>query len=73
MLVRAILRQDKVEELWRMDIKGPGPSLEWQECFAYIKGHVYGFVPFCGSGPPESLTSHIWGSLTGKAGSMDGV
>eukprot|EP00439_Symbiodinium_sp_Y106_P072432 s1993_g13.t1 len=61
----------KVEELWRMDIKGPGPSLEWQECFAYIKGHVYGFVPFCGSGPPESLTSHIWGSLTGKAAKQE--
>lgn len=44
-----------VEELWRMD----------------IKGHVYGFVPFCGSGPPESLTSHIWGSLTGKAAKQE--
>eukprot|EP00931_Biecheleriopsis_adriatica_P033917 TRINITY_DN19654_c0_g2_i1.p1 TRINITY_DN19654_c0_g2~~TRINITY_DN19654_c0_g2_i1.p1 ORF type:complete len:682 (-),score=140.37 TRINITY_DN19654_c0_g2_i1:93-1979(-) len=38
-----------VQELWNMD----------------IKGHVYGFVPFCGSGPAESLGSSIWKSLTG--------
>eukprot|EP00931_Biecheleriopsis_adriatica_P033916 TRINITY_DN19654_c0_g1_i1.p1 TRINITY_DN19654_c0_g1~~TRINITY_DN19654_c0_g1_i1.p1 ORF type:complete len:1571 (-),score=318.77 TRINITY_DN19654_c0_g1_i1:93-4805(-) len=40
-----------VQELWNMD----------------IKGHVYGFVPFCGSGPAESLGSSIWKSLTGGA------
>lgn len=31
-----------------------------------LGGKVYGFVPFCGSGPPESLSSSIWKSITGK-------
>lgn len=38
-----------VEELWRTN----------------LKGHVYGFVPFCGAGPPESISSSLWSSLTG--------
>ncbi|CAJ1371523.1 unnamed protein product [Effrenium voratum] len=44
-----------VEELWKMD----------------IKGHSWGFVPFCGSGPAQSLSSSIWNSLTGKAKQED--
>ncbi|CAL1151069.1 unnamed protein product [Cladocopium goreaui] len=44
-----------VRELWELD----------------IEGKVYGFVPFCGSGPSESLSSSMWKSLTGKAAKQE--
>jgi len=44
-----------VQELWQMD----------------IQGKVYGFVPFCGSGPSESLSSSMWKSFTGKAAKQE--
>eukprot|EP00930_Biecheleria_cincta_P033490 TRINITY_DN23213_c0_g1_i1.p1 TRINITY_DN23213_c0_g1~~TRINITY_DN23213_c0_g1_i1.p1 ORF type:complete len:1613 (-),score=322.65 TRINITY_DN23213_c0_g1_i1:59-4897(-) len=46
-----------VEELWRMN----------------LQGHVYGFVPFCGSGPPESISSSLWNSLTGGTKNQDEI
>ncbi|CAE8643320.1 unnamed protein product, partial [Polarella glacialis] len=36
-----------------------------------LHGRVYGMVPFCGSGPPASLASNIWKSLSGNGGADD--